>query len=664
MKTKNIIEFLSVLLILSSCGNQAKFIAPKEVRISTDSLALRYDDSAGTDWLKVGLWGIPLPVDYDGDGRMDLLISCPDTPYKGLYLFRNIGTSSKPFFDKARRVSAVGKNNIRLSEVNGEPRVLSPGREYPGFIHAPYDSVARIRYSGEKLGVDYKKSRSNMWNLVDFDGDGDLDIIVGIDTWDDYGWDNAYDEDGNWMNGPLHGYVYLLENCDGKYVNRGKLSAGGDIIDVYGSPNPCVADFDGDGDLDIICGEFVDGLTHFENIGTREAPEYASGRQLKNDDGEIRFHLQMIVPVPSDFDGDGHCDLIVGDEDGRIAYLRNTGKLLPDGMPVFESPIYFRQKADRVKFGALSTPFAVDFDDDGDFDIMTGNSAGEIALIRNVGTPKQARWAVPEPIRINGEAFRIMAGENGSIQGPAERKWGYTVLNVVDWDNDGILDIVLNSIWGKIQWLKGLKPGELDFAPPQDVEVMWEGATPYPVWNWWKPASGKLVTQWRTTPVVTDWNGDGLADLIVLDTEGYPAFFERFRSDDGELLLKPGKRIFYCINCSLYDNREGVLDSTPGILRLNSGTAGKSGRRKIALADIDGDGLKDLIVDSRSVSWFRNLGTDDGLVRLEFMGDLSDVRFAGHTTCPTIADIDADGIPEIILGAEDGHFYLLENPTR
>lgn len=52
----------------------------------------------------------------------------------------------------------------------------------------------------------------------------------------------------------------------------------------------------------------------------------------------------MIVPVPSDFDGDGHCDLIVGDEDGRIAYLRNTGKLLPDGMPVFESPIIFGKR--------------------------------------------------------------------------------------------------------------------------------------------------------------------------------------------------------------------------------------------------------------------------------------------------------------------------------
>ena len=54
--------------------------------------------------LGVGLWGIPLPVDYDGDGVNDLLVSCPDTPYKGIYYFRNIGTNAKPLFDKAVKV--------------------------------------------------------------------------------------------------------------------------------------------------------------------------------------------------------------------------------------------------------------------------------------------------------------------------------------------------------------------------------------------------------------------------------------------------------------------------------------------------------------------------------------------------------------------------------
>lgn len=204
---------------------------------------------------------------------------------------------------------------------------MSKGAEYPDFFKAPYARKEKIEYEGERLDNGIKRSRSNMWSYVDWDGDGDRDIIVGIDTWDDYGWDNAFDSEGRWTRGPLHGYVHLLENVDGRYVNRGRVEAGGKAIDVYGAPNPCVADFDGDGDLDIICGEFLDGLTWFENTGTRTQPHFAAGRRLSNRDGEIRMHLEMIVPVVYDFDGDGNPDLVIGDEDGRVALVRNTGKV-------------------------------------------------------------------------------------------------------------------------------------------------------------------------------------------------------------------------------------------------------------------------------------------------------------------------------------------------
>lgn len=635
---------------------------PTAAAARPDSVALRYNNPTLSVDLGVGLWGIPLPVDYDGDGLKDLLVSCPDRPYKGLYFFKNIGTAKKPFFAAAERISDKGLNNIRLSEVDGVPYVLSKNTEYPDFFQAPYARKRKLRYEGEVLGATYEKSRSNMWNYVDWDNDGDKDIVVGIDTWDDYGWDNAFDAHGRWTRGPLHGYVYLLENTGkGAYANRGKVEADGAPIDVYGAPNPCIADFDGDGDLDLICGEFVDGLTWFENTGTRSEPRFAAGRQLSNRKGDIRLHLQMIVPVVSDFDGDGRADLIVGDEDGRVAWVRNTGKVRK-GMPQFEQPAYFRQQADLVKFGALSTPCAFDWDGDGMQDIVAGNSAGELALIRNLSGGERPVWDAPRLFTVDGKPFRIQAGENGSIQGPAERKWGYTVLSIADWDGDGLPDIVVNSIWGRIEWLRnlGAKNG-LALAPAQPVGVAWEGEAPKPAWNWWSPEPGTLATQWRTTPVATDWNGDGLTDLIVLDHEGYLAYFERFRAPAGELLLRPGRRIFHGTNCSLYDPKKGVVDATEGLLRLNDGIGGKSGRRKICFADWDGDGRTDLIVDSQNAAWFRNVREQDGQVWYEYMGNVSDLTLAGHTTCPTPVDWDGDGRTDLLAGAEDGHFYLLKN---
>ena len=45
--------------------------------------------------LGVGLWAWPLPMDYDRDGDMDLVVSCPDKPYNGVYFFENPGAGTR-----------------------------------------------------------------------------------------------------------------------------------------------------------------------------------------------------------------------------------------------------------------------------------------------------------------------------------------------------------------------------------------------------------------------------------------------------------------------------------------------------------------------------------------------------------------------------------------
>ncbi len=612
--------------------------------------------------LGVGLWAWPAAVDWDGDGDLDLLVSCPDKPYSGVYLFENPGDAAASLVLKAPVRVGRGHQYLTPSRVGADVRLLVPGRELVDYRAAGF---AKLEPISPRENVHDKPVRANQWQLADFDGDGALDLVVGVQDGTDYGWDDAYNARGEWTNGPLHGFVYVLANRGAddapEYDEPVKLHAGDAPLDVYGMPSPCLGDFDFDGDLDLVCGEFLDKFTWFENVGDRRAPRYAAGRRLTHNGKPIAMDLQMITPTAVDWDGDGDLDLVVGDEDGRVALVEHTGRVV-EGVPQFAPPRYFRQQAQLVKFGALVTPVSVDWDDDGDEDLVCGNTAGYIGVIENLDNGNPPRWAAPRLVEVEGKPFRIQAGESGSIQGPCEAKWGYTTLSVADWDHDGRRDIVFNSILGRVAWLRNIgTAGAPQFAAPEPIRVEWPGAPPKPAWTWWTPKNGELCPPWRTTPVVVDWTGDGLADIVMLDHEGYLALFERQRRGD-ELVLLPGRRAFRMEDDAAYDANHKHAGVDAAGVRLNVGAAGKSGRRKLTIADWTGDGRLDLLVNSASASVLENVGESNGVTTFRDLGPVADDVLAGHDTSPTVVDWDRDGAPDLLLGAEDGHFYFLPNP--
>ncbi|MHA3770621.1 FG-GAP repeat domain-containing protein [Verrucomicrobiota bacterium sgz303538] len=611
--------------------------------------------------LGVGLWAWPVPYDVDGDGDNDLVVVCPDKPSNGVWYFENpAGKGVKfPVFKPARRLGKA-VHYATPSFVDGRVRVLTPGKEYPDFLVSGLDKPATLPVDpnihkagfGKQPGV---KIRHNQWRYVDYDGDGALDLVAAIEDWSGYGWDDAYDSEGHWKNGPLHGVIYLLRNTSTsaapRYATPALINAGNKPLDTFGCPSPNFADFDNDGDLDILCGEFLDGFTYFENTGTRNTPSYAPGKRLKAADGtRLAMDLEMIVPVAFDWDGDGDLDLIVGDEDGRVALVENTGQLSAERTPQFLPPRYFQQQADTLKCGALATPFGVDWDGDGDMDIISGNTAGYIEFFENLSGAGAAepKWGAPRRLEVDGKPFRITAGPNGSIQGPAEAKWGYTTINVADWDADGFPDIVLNSILGRVQWLKNIGVrNEPRLAPPQPIEVEWNDAPPRLAWGWLQPQGKALLTQWRTTPLVSDFNHDGLPDLAMLDSEGYLALFERAKRD-GTLVLLPPRRAF--------------VDEKGEPLRLNAKRAGGSGRRKLCVTDWNGDGRFDLLLNSSNANLLEQVDERDGKWFFRDMGSLAQKNIEGHDVSPAVVDFDGNGVPDFLGGAEDGRLYFLKNP--
>jgi len=628
-----------------------------------DLVQLPYQNPGLEVDLGVGLWAWPIPCDADDDGDNDLLVSCPDKPSNGVWFFENTtGQTSQHRFPVFRPGKFVGRTVHYLMPSYGKTgmRVLSPGFEYAdvakhGLARKTLLSVDPAFHKPAGPQPKGPGVRHNQWRYHDFDGDALTDLIVGIEDWSYYGWDDAWDHEGRWRNGPLHGWVYIFRNRGSEehpdYEKPYLLKAGGKTLDVFGCPSPNFADFDRDGDDDLICGEFLDGLTWFENVGSRQRPVYAGGMRLQAEDGSpLVMDLQMIVPVAFDWDCDGDVDLVVGDEDGRVALVENITQTGMVGLPKFREPVYFRQQAETLKCGALATPAGVDWDGDGDTDIVSGNTAGYVEIFRNLSGADVATpvWSAPEKLRVADRVFRIQAGQNGSIQGPAEAKWGYTTLSVADWDLDGLPDLVVNSILGRIQWIRNCGSREQPcFQDVTSLDVEWDGTQPHLAWGWLRPHGKELLTQWRTTPVVVDFNRDTLPDLVMLDQEGYLVFFERLRRD-GKLFLKSPRRAF--------------VDEQGNPIRLTTGTAGRSGRRKLCVTDWDGDGQYDVLLNSANADLLRGAGLQDGQWVLVRSGTLAKKNIEGHDVSPTVVDFDGDGIPDFLGGAEDGRFYFLKNP--
>ena len=184
-------------------------------------------------------------------------------------------------------------------------------------------------------------------------------------------------------------------------------------------------------------------------------------------------------------------------------------------------------------------------------------------------------------------------------------------------------------------------------ASPRNVEVEWSDEQPRLAWGWLRQEGKGLLTQWRTTPVVFDFNADGLLDLAMLDQEGYLSFFERARLG-GRLILQAPRRAF--------------IDERGLPIQLNSGAAGKSGRRKLCVADWDGDGKFDFLLNSANADFLRQVDFQDGKWIMKNVGTLAKKNIEGHDVSPAVVDFDGDGVPDFLGGAEDGRFYFLKNP--
>lgn len=170
--------------------------------------------------------------------------------------------------------------------------------------------------------------------LVDLNFDGDLDLVVGGK--------GAYLAPGTYKSA-LHLYtnigtntspVFELTNTD--FVGAGFNNLGEDLSPTFG-------DMDGDFDPDLIVGAMTGELFYYENTGSVVSPSFTYRGGLQSID--VGNHS---TPTLGDLDGDGDLDLLVGNEDGTVAYYEHTGSY----------PNFFTLVDDQWVGIDMSTPFA------------------------------------------------------------------------------------------------------------------------------------------------------------------------------------------------------------------------------------------------------------------------------------------------------------------
>ncbi|MFQ5443504.1 MAG: T9SS type A sorting domain-containing protein [bacterium] len=223
----------------------------------------------------------------------------------------------------------------------------------------------------------------NMPRFADIDADGDLDLFVGI-------LGGIFSQAHN-----LAENFYFYKNFGTKEAPAFSLVEQQFIstLDIGANSIPVFVDIDDDGDLDLFLANEEDPseslqshLYLFENQGAPDSPAFRLA-----DDDVVDFDLGTnLAPSFVDIDDDSDLDLFIGEWDGKLDFLENTGTATS---PEFISLI---ENFGDIDVGNFNTPAFVDIDDDGDQDMFIGTFLGKLEFFRNDGAATMPVFAEPD----------------------------------------------------------------------------------------------------------------------------------------------------------------------------------------------------------------------------------------------------------------------------
>jgi hypothetical protein len=319
----------------------------------------------------------------------------------------------------------------------------------------------------------------------------------------------------------------------------------------------------------------------------------------------------------ADVNGDGNVDLISGD-------LSNMYVALGNGDGSFRSRTSFT----NLPWGAQYR--AVDVNDDGKLDIVSGLSGTNTAVF--IG---------------NGDgSFKAVLSFKGNDAGSI-----VSTLESADFNGDGRIDLLRTT------------------AVDNTVEILFGNGD-----GTFKYAVSVLAINSATGIAVGDFDGDGIADIVGIGGDGR---FVAYGNGDGSFRLaqidSEGSYAFKALDVS-GDGAPDIVSLDGSVLKVTISNGDGSFRKsssyvlaaqgsEIQYGDVDGDGIKDLVVSGYSTNLTSVLlGNGDGTFKavLTLIADGA----VGSTNSVRLADLNRDGTLDIVTKDNGGNsFVFLGNGT-
>ncbi|CAE7884001.1 unnamed protein product [Symbiodinium necroappetens] len=441
-------------------------------------------------------WGIGRPqvlklVDWDGDNRTDLIIASGDllNHLGNLRYFQQapdgqlleLTGADSPF----HMISAVEFETADWDEDGDQDLFVPCGRGYSHRTGWCYFEQLQNSSLSPRTGVANPLSglpidRGNRVQAVDWDGDGDLDILYS-----------------RYLSSPK----LYSRAADMSLVDRGGmdfLRAGFDSVVV-------AADFDGDGDCDVVKMEkhWSDGqVTSFEFLEQVPDPTLKQRSGTDNPFAEIQTD-GAVFPEFVDWDGDGDVDLLLGTGMGSMRFFERRA----DG--TVEEKIGTLNPFHAVNVSGRAVPKAIDWDSDGQLELVVGARDGSLHFFKQTS---------------NGSLYAL-TGQANPFQNLTVR--GFAAPEVVDWDGDGDLDLFLGSSTGRDFETDGCGV----FYYEQLDNATFHGRC-------FLTLTQKNYIVFYVAPRAGDWDRDGDVDLLLIGSTKVDSmfppniwYFERLASD-------------------------------------------------------------------------------------------------------------------------------------